>query len=270
MVGKHSEQGSTGPVAGPGTGRGLASPWINHAPLEGAAAAAQQAAQVVFLGGTLTAGPGVAHPFAQQVGVSLGCQVASFGMPNAGVDCLLSLTQGLEAARASRVTVVETPGLHGLNNRFYHVHRKRNDRFVAPLPPLIALYPRTDFTGINFVGHLTQVLKHENAAAYERVEAELRQQWAARMTELIAGVGPEVLLLTLRAEDPDGPRRGIMAAGVTPQMLTTLSLQTGAQLLECILPEPKAMPYSVVPGAFAHDLIATRLQFTLQTLFDGF
>ncbi|MCT8159289.1 DUF6473 family protein [Pseudoruegeria sp. SHC-113] len=263
MVGKHSE-----PQLTQGEGLGGASLWLKGQILEAQAVAPHPEAHVVFLGGTLTAGHGVAHPFAQQVGALLERPVARFGLPNAGVDALLALTVGLEAARAARITVVETPGLHGLNNRFYHVHRKRNDRFVAALPPLIALYPRTDFTGINFVGHLTRVLQHENAAAYERVEAELRLQWAARMAELIGIAGPEVLLLTLRAEDPAGPRGGIMAAGVTPQMLTALSLQTGAQLLECILPEPKATPYSVIPGAFAHDLIATRLQFTLETLFD--
>ncbi|SLN60190.1 hypothetical protein PSA7680_03159 [Pseudoruegeria aquimaris] len=223
------------------------------------AAARKGPARILFLGGTLTAGRGLKAPFVEQITRALGEPAACCAVPNAGVDAYLAMATGPQAGSAAAVTVIETPGIHGLSNRFYRVHRKRNDRFIAPEPPLKALFPNVDFAGINFVGHLTRVLRAENPAAYALVEAELRAQWARKMRELIGILGPKVLLMTPRPEDETGPRADVLAGGVTQEMLEDLAAQTGARVLECVLPEPRSLPYPIVPGPLAHDLIARRL-----------
>lgn len=241
-----------------------------------------QRADVAVLGGTETYGKFVADPFAAQVERNTGLRVVNLGCVNAGPDVLLAEPAILEVAASARMAVVQVVGARNLSNAYYRVHPRRNDRLVAILPPLRALYPEVDFAEFNFTRHLLRVLHDLSAERFDIVARALRDAWVARMTEILARLRPKALLLWMA--DRPVPDHGARPSLEDPflvdrAMLRAVSART-AGLVEVIVPRssygpagggmvygPMDIPaLATIPGAPAHGAVAAALSAALADL----
>ena len=114
---------------------------------------------VVFVGGTQTFGRYVETPFPALVELSSGVPCINFGLQNAGLDVFLHDAEVMKIAAGGHVTVVQVLGAHNMSNRYYSVHPRRNDRFIAPSKLLCSIYPEVDFAEFHFTRHLLEALK---------------------------------------------------------------------------------------------------------------
>lgn len=153
---------------------------------------------VAVLGGTASHGRFVQYPFSSLLADQLGCTVVNLGIQNGGLDAYLNDETVLEILRRAAVVVIQVPGAQNHSNRFYSVHSRRNDRFLAGSSALRALYPRVDFTEFSFTRHLLAALITEDADRFSLVRQELRTVWQERMSALLSRLPPNVLLLRLR------------------------------------------------------------------------
>jgi hypothetical protein len=137
----------------------------------------------------------VPYPFPSLISDQCGCQAANFGYPNAGPDLFLNQPELIDLANKSVLTIVQIMGAQNVTNRFYKVHPRRNDRFVAPSEVLRTFYPDVDFTDMTFTGHLLKVLEQTSIDRHAMIVAELKSAWIARMRRLIRALSGPVLLL---------------------------------------------------------------------------
>lgn len=239
-------------------------------------------ADVVVLGGTETYGKFVQDPFPARIGRDTGLHVVNLGCVNAGPDVFLAEPVMVKMAAAARVTVVQIVGARNLSNAFYRVHPRRNDRLVAVLPPLRALYPEVDFAEFNFTRHLLRVLKDLSADRFATLASALRDAWVARMTDLLGRLTTPVLLLWVAdrpAPDPGLPLSLDDPCLVDRAMLRAVSARA-SHLVEVVLPRscygpgsgglvygPLDIPaLSAIPGAQAHEAIAGAVSAALADL----
>lgn len=160
-------------------------------------------AYLALLGGSETFGRLVATPFAVLLEEELALPVANLGNQNAGPDLYLADRAALKVAMGAQAAVVQITGAHNLTNRFYRVHPRRNDRFVAATPVLRALYRDVDFAEIHFTRHLMQVLRSRGAERFALVVSELKVVWLQRMTELLEALPKQRLLLWVADRAPE-------------------------------------------------------------------
>jgi hypothetical protein len=153
---------------------------------------------VAVLGGTATYGRFVQYPFPTLLADHLGHSVANLGIQNAGLDVFLDDETILDIARRAAVVVLQVPGALNHSNRFYSVHPRRNDRFLAASPALRALYPKVDFTEFAFTRHLMAALLAADADRFTLIRQELRAVWQERMSALLSRLPPNVVLIRLR------------------------------------------------------------------------
>jgi hypothetical protein len=157
---------------------------------------------VAFLGGTETYGKFVPQPFATEVEDRLGIACANFGVPNAGVDAFVHDPEVQGAAGRARVTVVQVVGAQNMSNRFYTVHARRNDRFLAASPLLKTIYSDVDFADLNFTRHMLTTLQKVSPERFATVRQELQTAWVARMKMLLKGITGKVVLLWFSNREP--------------------------------------------------------------------
>lgn len=164
---------------------------------------------LALLGGSETFGRLVSSPYSALLEEQLPCPVANLGNPNASPDLYLADRAALQVASGARAVVVQITGAQNLSNRFYRVHPRRNDRFVAAAPVLRALYRDVDFAEIHFTRHLLQVLAARGAERFALILAELKAVWLQRMAELLESLPPQRLLLWMadRVPEPVGQCR---------------------------------------------------------------
>ncbi|CAN1500575.1 hypothetical protein MCELHM10_00484 [Paracoccaceae bacterium] len=231
---------------------------------------------VAMLGGTTTFGKFVATPYPALVEAATGLTVANPGGLNAGPDFYLSDRFALEVAARARVAVLQIPGAEVQSNRFYTVHNRRNDRFVAATPALCALFPEVDFTEIHFTRHLLLVLQRTDPARFRTVVAALQTNWVARMRQLLVHLPPRRVLLWLAETAPPMIADTVTSTGaallVDAGMLATLG-RSVTQLVEVVpsaaalaegvdrmqFPEMDALIASGLPGTAVHAEVAARL-----------
>ena len=150
---------------------------------------------VACLGGSDTLARFIRHPYADLLEEELGVTCLNLGLAKTGPDAFL----GDGALRAilhdAWAVVVELPSAANLSNRFYKVHPRRNDRFIAPTEALLTLFPDVDFTDVAFTGHLLAKLERIDPVRFETVAQVLRQTWLRRMTELLGSLSGPVQLL---------------------------------------------------------------------------
>ncbi len=236
---------------------------------------------VAVLGGTETYGKFVPEPFPALVEAETGVQVVNLGAVNAGLDVYLNDPDILDIARGARAVVIQIVGAHNLSNRFYKVHRRRNDRFLGANPALKALFPEVDFTEFSFTRHMLQSLHKLSADRFDRVVDELRLTWQARMQRLIRELGSEIVLLWFsphrppRADRPvDLTREPLLittemisqlrpSVGTVVEVLSSSAMrgEAGGGLSFSELEEPAARG---VPGLAAHREVAGRLATVLR------
>jgi len=177
---------------------------------------------ISVLGGTGTYGKFVEYPYATILESELGRACVNFGVMNGGIDVFLNDPVVLSACQSAEATVVQVLGAQNLSNRFYRVHPRRNDRFVAASTVLRALYNDVDFSEFNFTRHMLGALFTRSAEKFEIVREELQQAWMARMKLLIEKIGSPVVLLWFSNAKPDdagwtGRARGL---GADPLFVT--------------------------------------------------
>ncbi len=177
---------------------------------------------VACLGGEETFGRFVDTPFPNALERRLDRRCLNFGSLFCGVEALTQDKGVLEIANRSDICVLQLPGLLGQSNRFYRVHPRRNDRFVAPTPDLVALYPEEDFTDVHFVRHLLTRLKARPDARIELVEQELNKVWIDKISTFLANVRPPVVLLNLQVEGSDSGSMPGDSLTINPEMTEPL------------------------------------------------
>lgn len=150
-----------------------------------------------FLGGSETYGKCVEQPYPDLVGTMLGRNVVNLGMMNAGVDAYLLDETLMNICVGADATVVQVLGAQNLNNNFYSVHPRRNDRFLRASGLLHAIFPGVDFSRFHFTGHLIHALHAESPRQFCKLRDDLQECWVDAMTQLIARVGGRVILLYL-------------------------------------------------------------------------
>ena len=238
---------------------------------------------LAVLGGSESYGRFVIAPYAGLIEEALGIPVANLACQNAGPDVYLADPAALEVARHAHLAVIQITGAQNLTNRFYTVHPRRNDRFVAATPLLRAMYRDVDFTEFHFTRHLILALAAKGADRFAPVVAELKAVWQHRMTALLERM-PRRRLLLWMADDPpplagggealdDRPwliDRGMIAAlrghvsGYVEVVRSPAARAEGVQAMRFgALDEPAAQG---LPGAMAHGEVARALVPLVQDL----
>lgn len=193
---------------------------------------------VAVLGGTETYGKFVPAPYPALIGGA--GPVINLGGVNTGPDAWLNDPAVLDLIAGARATVVQMTPAQNLSNRFYTVHPRRNDRFVAASPLLRSVYPAVDFTEFAFTGHLMRALRAAAADRFQIVLAEVQAAWAARMASLLRMVGGRKILLWMGATAP-------AAAATDPMLITAPMVTRLAQLADhCLIATPS--PQAVAQG----------------------
>lgn len=209
-----------------------------------------------FLGGTETYGRFLETPFPALAEAGSGLTCVNLGCVNAGLDVYLGEPGLIEIAAGARVTVLQAVGAQNVSNRFYTVHPRRNDRFLAASRQLRSLYPEVDFTEVNFTRHLLTRLRDTSPERFVRVRAELQQAWLGRMRLVLRRIGGPVILLWLSARRPEDPCGDLSAAAdplfVDRPMLEALRPEV-AGLVELV-----ATPDEIAAGR--EDLCATEIE----------
>ena len=153
---------------------------------------------IAVLGGTETYGKCVADPFADLLSDLLGRTCVNLGCLNAGIDAFVQDADIVQIVGNAQVTVLQVLGAHNLSSRFYKVHPRRNDRFVAPTPLLRSVYRNVDFTQFHFTKHMLTVLREICPHRFAAIRSELQKAWLSRMRQLIGKADGPVVLLWLR------------------------------------------------------------------------
>ncbi len=158
---------------------------------------------IAFLGGSETFAKYIETPFPDLVEAAIGEVCVNLGCQSAGPDVFMRDTAVMSLCHDAAMTVIQITGAANLSNTFYKVHPRRNDRFIAPTPKLVALYPEVDFAEIAFTGHLVARLQSVDAERFKIVRATLEQTWLRRMKSLVGQAQGSVVLLWLAPRAPD-------------------------------------------------------------------
>lgn len=178
---------------------------------------------IAFLGGAETFGPDAPHPFPDLIEEALGEVCVNLGSAMAGPDLFVQDTAVRALVHDASAVVIQVLGATNLNNRYYRVHPRRNDRFIAPSAELRALFPEVDFAEIAFTGHLVARLREADPLRFMEVRKALQATWLRRMTALIAEARGPVHLLWLGERRCDDPAvDGADPVFVTGRMIDTL------------------------------------------------
>ena len=181
---------------------------------------------VAVLGGSETYGRFVQTPYPDLLQEWLGLPVVNLGCQNAGLDVFTQDSEVLALANRARAVVVQVMGAQNLSNRYYSVHPRRNDRFIAATPALRALYRNIDFTEFAFTSHLLTALKRAGRDRFELVAQELRDVWLERMKTLLDQISVPVVLVWIgdRPPQPHKARADLTGSPllVDAEMIATL------------------------------------------------
>jgi hypothetical protein len=160
---------------------------------------------LVCLGGNEVFGKFVSDPFPRLLADGLDRHCLNLGALNAGIDSFVEDQGVMRIARGAQAAIVQVMGAQNLSNRYYRVHPRRNDRFVAPTADLRRLFPEVDFTRFHFNRHLLYALRAVSPDRFDKVVAELQNRWITRMQLLLSMLPGEVVLLWLRYQLQEDP-----------------------------------------------------------------
>lgn len=175
---------------------------------------------IVVFGGSEVYGKFVREPFPDLMALGLGSQVLNLGAMNGSVDLYLNDPDLIDLAQAASVTVIQISGAHNLNNRFYKVHPRRNDRFVKATALSESIFTDVDFMDFNFTKHMLTVIADAAPDRFGTVVRELREAWVARMNLLISEIGRPVILVWLAADAPPDATQHPTGLGCEPCFVT--------------------------------------------------
>ena len=157
---------------------------------------------VAFLGGSKTYGRFIQDPFPALVERHLGVNCVNFGFPNAGVDAIALDPVIPQATAGAKVAVFQLVGAQNLSNRFYTVHRRRNDRFLKASKLLKSIYHNVDFAEYHFNRHMLNHLRRVSPEQFAAVRAEVQRVWTVRMRLLLSQFSGKTVLLWFADQPP--------------------------------------------------------------------
>ena len=159
-----------------------------------------------------------------------------------GLDRHLDDAQLAQAAEGAGAFVLRLPPLGNLDNPFYRVHRKRNDRFLRAHAPLKSLFPEVDFTAFDFTGHLLGALYRRCPERFARLRAGLEAAWLEKLAALLGQL----------------PRRGVLLGPVAPHWLALDgALPVGGERVLLPLPGEDAVQLAQALGQVLQALLKT-------------
>ena len=164
-------------------------------------AKALSAPYVAILGGSLSFGKEVKKTYTEGIETLTGMAGVNLAIPQSGPDAYLAEKSILNIARGAVACVIELGGVQNCSNAFYKTHPRRNDRFIAPTPALVALYPDVDFTNIHFTRHLLKTLFLTDADRFADVKRTLTDNWLEKIEQLINHVQVPSILIWPQASD---------------------------------------------------------------------
>ncbi|WP_116131285.1 DUF6473 family protein [Tropicimonas sp. IMCC34043] len=230
---------------------------------------------VAFLGGTETYGKFLRRPFPDLLEQALGCETVNLGCINAGTDVYLGDPTILSIARRGQAAVIQVMGAHYGSNRFYSVHPRRNDRFVAASPEMRARFPEVDFTDFAFTGHLVRALHDLAPERFAALVEELQALWVRRMRRLLRRIEAPRVVLWLSDHAPETGSADRLDADplfVSRPMLKALQTEiddlvevvpgptTCIRCTRCmVFPDLDAPAAAQTPGVAVHQIVARRL-----------
>lgn len=183
---------------------------------------------VAVLGGTETYGKYVPRPYPTLIEAETGLRMVNLGCVNAGLDVYLNEEAITQIAAQAEVVVVQLVGAQNLTNRFYTVHPRRNDRFLAASPLLKSMFRDVEFTEFHFTRHMLMTLQAVSADRFEAVAEELQAAWLLRMKQLLARLPTKVVLLWMSGQRPptrsglirpDGAKPGATQSLIDPPLV---------------------------------------------------
>lgn len=180
---------------------------------------------LAFIGGTETYGRFIADPFVHLVQKKTGICCANFGYINAGTDVLFDDPFIQDAISNANGTVIQIVGTQNTTNRFYTVHPRRNDRFVAPSVALKRLFPEVDFAEFHFNKHLLQTLRRVSVSRFEVVRQELQASWVSRMQERLKKIHGKTILLWFCEPQAAGSYQADSGLGCDPLFVTRAMIE---------------------------------------------
>jgi len=172
---------------------------------------------IAVIGGSETYGKFLEQPYPAILEHFTGICTVNLGSMYAGIDIFLSQPAVLDICSQAATTIVELTGAQNMNNRFYSVHPRRNDRFLGANDLLKSIYPSVDFTDIHFTGHLLSVLQKHSESRFQMVQDELRADWQSKMQQFLDRIGGNVILLWMSDRKPD--RRELPDSGSNPMFI---------------------------------------------------
>lgn len=236
---------------------------------------------LVTLGGSETYGRFVMAPYAALLEERLGVPVANLGCLNAGPDVYLCDRGAIEVAAEAHVAVLQIMGAQNQTNRYYTVHPRRNDRFVAATPLLRTMYREVDFTEIHFTRHLIRVLWALGEQRFAPIRAELKLIWVERMTAILTRLSHRRILFWTADHPPPeadpGPEaepmfidRAMIEALIPHATAYVEHVSTAGARAEGLsamrfLPSEEAVAQGL-PGAAVHQEAADRLMPAVERL----
>lgn len=215
---------------------------------------------VAFLGGSETFGKYIPKPFPDLIETAIGEICVNLGNQSAGPDVFLQDTAVQSLCHDAAAVVIQIPSATNLSNAFYKVHPRRNDRFIAPMDRLVALYPEIDFAEIAFTGHLITRLRAIDDERFTVVRDQLCKTWVRRMKALVAQCTGPTFLLWLAARAPQDTSAGIHPsthpAFVTRPMMEALRPYVG-DVIEVVAKrgDTKGMMFPPLEALAAQDML---------------
>lgn len=216
---------------------------------------------IACIGGTETYGKFIADPFPALLEKTLGIPCINFGLLNAGIDAFIHDPFVIEAAGKAELTVVQVVGAQNLSNRFYSVHPRRNDRFVAASELLKTIYSEVDFADFNFNKHLLSHLKMISPERFETVRKEVQNAWLARMRLMLSQIKGKTILLWMASDEGD-PSDGegaepVRSLGADPLFVTREMIDQVTPMVTKVL--EVRMPAEVI-GADTQGMVFSELE----------
>ena len=195
---------------------------------------------MAFLGGTEFYGKFVHRPIPTLVEDQLGIPCLNLGCTNAGVDVFSKDQTVIDLANGAEVAVVQITGAQNLSNRFYKVHLRRNDRFVAPSELLRAVFPEVDFSTVHFTRHALQELARVSPSRFRVVVDELKSAWLSGMIEFLNKISVPIVLFWMGVKplDQEQPHTAHNLLFVDRKMIDRLGPKAD-KIIECVVSEDR-------------------------------
>ncbi|WP_299816219.1 DUF6473 family protein [uncultured Jannaschia sp.] len=175
----------------------------------------------VVVGGSEIYGRYVVAPATEQLAERTGRRVVNLGVQNAGIDAFYQDDDLMQVIEGAETVVLQALGAANMSNRFYTVHRRRNDRFLKRSVAMDNLYPKVDFSEFSFTRHMLLTLCDLSPEKFDIVRDELSTAWVARMRALLERAPGRRILLSI--EDRRDLGLGPEPLFVTADMLNALS-----------------------------------------------